>query len=64
MIYFFMPDRVKFGEINIKYCPSYNMIECYLIKPMQISKFRIFKGKILNIQITYFGPFLKFAGIP
>ena len=48
--YFFMENRVKYGEINTKYCPTDDMIGGYLTKPLQGSKFIKFREKILNIQ--------------
>ena len=50
MIYFFVVDKLNSGEVNIKYCPMYDMIKGYFNKPLQGSKFRIFRAKISNIQ--------------
>ena len=50
MIYFFVVDKVNSGEVNIKYCPMYDMIKGYFNKPLQGSKFKKFREKILNIK--------------
>ena len=47
-----MLDRVKSGEVSIKYFPMENMIREYFINPLQGSKFRKINGKLLNIQIS------------
>ena len=54
--YFFMSDGVKSGEVNIKYCPTDDMIGDYFTKPLQGAKFSKFKGKILNVQVNCDGP--------
>lgn len=50
--YFFVTDRVKSGEVEIKYCPTDEMVRDYFTKPLQCSKFRKFRDAILNIQST------------
>lgn len=48
--YFFITDRVKSGEVNIKYCPTNEMIADFFTKPLQGAKFRKFRDLVLNIQ--------------
>jgi hypothetical protein len=48
--YFFVADRVKAGEIDIKYCPTGEMVADYFTKPLQGKKFTEFRNAILNIQ--------------
>jgi hypothetical protein len=47
--YFFIKDRISSGEIEIEYCPTDNMLADYLTKPLQGSKFTIFRDMILGI---------------
>ena len=47
--YFFISDRVKSGEVKIKYCPTDGTIGEYFTNLLQGYKFRKFKGKISNI---------------
>ena len=49
IINFFMLDGMKYGEVIIKYCQMEDTIMEYFTKPLQESKFRKFKGKILNV---------------
>jgi len=48
--YFFVADRVKSGEVYIKYCPTDEMIGDFFTKPLQGYKFRKFRDAILNTQ--------------
>ena len=48
--YFFVEDRFKSSEVNIKYYPMDDMIGDYFTKPLQGAKFRKFIEKILNVQ--------------
>ena len=50
ILFFFVKDRVKSGEIEIEYCPTDLMIVYYLTKPLQGMKFRWFRDQVLNIQ--------------
>lgn len=45
-----MADRVKSGEVNIKYCPIDERVANLLTKPLQGYKFRRFRDAMLNIQ--------------
>ena len=47
---FIVKDRVKYGEIEIEYCPTDLKIADYLTKTLQGMKFRWFKYQVLNIQ--------------
>ena len=46
--YFYITDRVKKGDLAIKYCPTGEMIADFLTKPLQGSKFINFRKAILN----------------
>jgi len=48
--YFFITNRVKSGEVSIKYCPTEEMIADFFTKPLQGAKFKKFRNLILNIQ--------------
>ena len=45
-----MTDRVKSGEVSIKYCPTEEMRADLLTKPLQGAAFRKFRALILNLQ--------------
>ena len=45
-----MADRVKSGEVKIKYCPTDDMIGDYFTKLQQGDNFRKFREQILYIQ--------------
>ena len=46
--YFFIQDRVKNGEISLKYCPTDQMLADYFTKPLQGAKFIEFRDMILG----------------
>jgi KUP system potassium uptake protein len=48
--YFFVADRVKNGELRIEYCPTDDMLADFFTKPLQGSKFRTFRCRILNLS--------------
>lgn len=48
--YFFICDRVSTGEVNVKYCPSDEMVSDFFTKPLQGSTFRKFRRLILNLD--------------
>jgi hypothetical protein len=48
--HFFIKDRVKAGELNIKHCGTNDMIADYFTKPLQGEKFRQFRDLILGIK--------------
>ena len=55
--YFFITDRIKSNEVNIKYCPTEMLLADFYTKPLQGSLFKIFRNMILNIndkQVDYF----------
>ena len=47
--YFFIKDRIASGEIEIEHCPTDKMLADYLTKPLQGSKFIMFRDMILGI---------------
>ena len=57
--YFFITDRVAKGEVDIKHCPTNNMLADFFSKPIQGSLFREQRKAILNLEfddITGYGP--------
>ena len=48
--YFFIQDRIKNGEITVKYCPTDQMLADYFTKPLQGAKFILFRDMILGIN--------------
>jgi len=46
--YFFVADRVKAGEVNIKYCPTGEMRGDFFTKPLQGTAFRKFRELVMN----------------
>ena len=49
--YYFVTDRINCGEINLKYCPTTEMLGDYFTKPLQGALFNKFRDRILNIQV-------------
>ena len=47
--YFFIKDRIQNGELNIKYCPTEEMVADYFTKPLQGVQFLKFRKLILNM---------------
>ena len=52
--YFFIQDRVRNGEITLKYCPTDQMLADYFTKPLQGIKFIQFRDMILGITPIVF----------
>jgi hypothetical protein len=48
--YYFVTDRIKPGEVNVKYCPTDDMKGDPFTKPLQGNKFRDHWDKMLNSQ--------------
>jgi uncharacterized protein YeaC (DUF1315 family) len=47
--YFFIKDRVENNELQIKYCPTEEMLADILTKPLQGSQFYKLRNRMLNI---------------
>ena len=47
--YFYVTDLIERGEIQIKYCPSENMIGDYMTKPLLGAKFEEFRKAVMNL---------------
>jgi hypothetical protein len=52
--YFFCTDRIKKGELSVKYCPTSDMIADYFTKPLQDSLFRKLRDLVLGIMPANF----------
>ena len=50
--YFFITDKVKNGEVNIKYMPTGEMITDYFTKPLQGALFQKMKDNIQGIDMN------------
>jgi Reverse transcriptase (RNA-dependent DNA polymerase) len=50
--YFFMKDRIKSDDINLRHCPTTAMLADFLTKPLQGSLFRKFRDVMLGYQHT------------
>ena len=48
--YFFLTDRIRSGEMTVRYCPTSEMIADHLTKPLQGHLFRKFRSVIMNID--------------
>ena len=48
--YFMITDQIKRGNVNVKYCPTDNMIGDYMTKPLQGIKFDKFKREIMGSE--------------
>ena len=46
--YFFVADRVKSGEVDVKYCPTGDMLGDFFTKPLQGAPFRKFRDLVMN----------------
>lgn len=40
--YFFVKDRIDKGEVEVQYCPTYQMLADYFTKPLQGRSFHVF----------------------
>ena len=47
--YFFIKDRIASGDVGVKYCPTELMYADFLTKPLQGSKFIMFRDAIMGI---------------
>jgi hypothetical protein len=54
--YFFVADCQQRGHVQIKYCPTDEMIGDFFTKPLGGSKFRRFRNIIMNCDHDDFGP--------
>ena len=43
-----MKDRVDKGEINVEYCPTYQMLADYFTKPLQGRMFDIYRQVLMG----------------
>ena len=50
MRYFYITDQVNKQQINIKHCPTENMIADYMTKALQGKLFKKFRKQIMNID--------------
>jgi len=48
--HFFVRDRAQAGEVSVKYIPTEDQIADLLTKPLQGSRFRSLRDKLLNWQ--------------
>lgn len=47
--YFFITDRVRSGEVAVKFCPTEDMVADFFTKPLQGARFVKFRNTVLNI---------------
>ena len=50
--YFFVADQKKKGHIDIKFCPTDQMIGDYMTKPLHGQKFKKFREAIMNLPTS------------
>lgn len=48
--YFYITDLIKRGEVEIKYCPTDEMIADFMTKPLTGEKFVYFRKQIMNFR--------------
>lgn len=48
--YFFLKDRVSTGEMNIKFCPTKQMLADFFTKPFQGAQFTKFRDIIFGVM--------------
>ena len=46
--YYFVTDQIKKKQLEVKYCPTDDMIGDFMIKPLQGSKFKKFRNLIMG----------------
>lgn len=46
--YFFASDRIKAGEMSVKYCPTSKILRDFFTKPLQGKAFKEFRKLVLN----------------
>ena len=49
--YFYITDLIKNNDIQIRYCPTQDMIADYMTKPLVGAKFDAFRNRIMNSTI-------------
>ena len=47
---FYITDLINRGEVDVRYCPTDEMIADYMSKPLVGTKFRIFRDLIMNLS--------------
>jgi len=47
--FFFITDRIKNGEVTLKWCPTGDMIADYATKPLQGALFKKFRDQIMGV---------------
>ena len=52
-MYFFIKDKIKAGEVSLKYCPADKMWAHILTKPMQGKAFREMRVKLMKCAVDY-----------
>ena len=53
--YYFVTDNAKKGTVQIRYCPTGDMVADFFTKPLQGSLFKKFRDQILNLTGTLHG---------
>ena len=48
--YFFIKDYQERGYVNVKYCPTDDMVADFFLKPLQGSKFHKLRDLIMNSE--------------
>ena len=48
--YFFITDRIKKGELEVRYCPTKEIIGDFFTKPLQGATFQKFRDQIMGIS--------------
>lgn len=48
--FFFITDRVNSGDVEVKYCPTGEMLGDFFTKPLQGKQFYEFRRRLLNLQ--------------
>jgi Reverse transcriptase (RNA-dependent DNA polymerase) len=50
--YFFLTDQIEKGNVEVKYCPTGDMIADYLSKPLQGKLFKKFRDEIMGSEYS------------
>ena len=49
--YFFIKDRVKRGDLEIKYCPTEDIVANFFTKPLQGATFTKFRNQVVGFLL-------------
>ena len=51
--YYFIKDKIKEGEVDVRYCPTTEMWSDVLNKPKHVTQFKKDRAKLMNVPLAY-----------